>query len=155
MLRRAHLGKAGIVGCFLSEEVKRSVWCFCWSICICAFFLFFVQSSLLDRARCSLCDWQGKARFFWASWKHLNVYAVTGSVALWPDLEFGVTLDWLFLIKNEISSTWVLANHQSKGQPTWFYKPGSSQCVVFENNRLGCCWDTKGRNVWKGEKEKL
>lgn len=43
----------------------------------------------------------------------------------------------LFLIKNEISSIWVLANHQSKGQPTWFYKPGSSQCVVFENNRLG------------------
>lgn len=33
---------------------------FCQSICICTFFLLFFQLSLLDRAHCSLCDWQSK-----------------------------------------------------------------------------------------------
>lgn len=135
MLRRDHLGKAGIAGCFLSEEVKRSVRCFAEAFAFvpfsCSLF-----SCLYWTGLAVLCV-TAKARFFSASWKHLNVYAVTGSVALWPDLEFGVTLDWLFLIKNEISSIWVLANHQNEGEPTWFYKPGSSQCVGFERNRLG------------------
>lgn len=107
---------------------------FCQSICTCAFSLFFVQLSLSDRARCSLCNWQSKV--LWASWRHLNVFAVTGSMAFWWDSEFGVTLDWLFLIKNEISGIWVQANHQRKG-PTWFYKPWSWQWAVFERNTLG------------------
>lgn len=139
----------------LSEEVKESAWCFAKEF---AFVPFpYSLFSCLYWTGLAVLSVIGKARFFWACWKHLNVFAATGSVALWWYSEFGVTLDWLFLIKNEISSIWVQANNQ------WRRTYVTLQAWVLTMNTIWkkhtwttrCCWKTKWRNVWNGEKEKL
>lgn len=59
VLRRPHTGKAGIAGSFLGEGAGKACLVFGRSICVSAFFLFFVQLSLWDGAHCSPRDWQG------------------------------------------------------------------------------------------------
>lgn len=139
----------------LREELKRSVWCFAKAFAFAPFSYSFF--SCLYWTGLTVLSVIGKARFFWASWRHLNVFAVTGSVGLWWDPEFGVTLDWLFLIKNGISSIKVQANRQRRrtymSLQAWVLAMSSIWKKYTQTTR--CCWNTKGRNVWKGEKVKL
>lgn len=145
ILRSAHLGKAGVAGCFW---VKR------WK-CLSAVLpkhlhlhLYSILCSVISIGQGSLLSlWLAKQNSFWASWRHLNVFAVTGSVALWWDAEFGVALDWLLLIENEISGIWVQANQQQRRTSVILQALVLTMSFIWKKytwtNR---CW---GWNVWK------